>query len=39
MIESDQRQVTVPEFIALAEAIGHDPVELFRSVLRERKSH
>jgi len=36
MIESEQRQVTVPEFIALAEAIGRDPVELFRAVMKRR---
>jgi ribosome-binding protein aMBF1 (putative translation factor) len=33
MIETEQRQVNVPEFIALAEAMGADPLELFRSVL------
>jgi len=38
MIESHQRQVNVPEFIAIAEGLGADPVELFRQVLRERKS-
>jgi len=38
MIESNQRQVNVPEFIAMAEAIGADPAELFRRVLRERKA-
>ena len=37
MIESNQRQVNVPEFIAIAEAMDVDPVELFRQVLRERK--
>ena len=36
MIESHQRQVNVPEFITIAEALGADPVELFRPVLRER---
>jgi transcriptional regulator with XRE-family HTH domain len=36
MIESEQRQVTVPEFITLAEAIGRDPIELFRSVMKRR---
>lgn len=36
MIESHQRQVNVPEFITIAEALGADPVELFRQVLRER---
>jgi transcriptional regulator with XRE-family HTH domain len=34
MIESNQRQVNVPEFIAIAEAIGADPSDLFRRVLR-----
>lgn len=38
MIESNQRQVNVPEFIAIAEALGVDPAELFRQVLRERSS-
>jgi hypothetical protein len=37
MIESNQRQVIGPEFVAIAEAIGVDPVELFRQVLRERE--
>lgn len=36
MIESEQRQVTVPEFIALAEATGADVVELLRTVLKNR---
>jgi ribosome-binding protein aMBF1 (putative translation factor) len=36
MIESHQRQVNVPEFIAIAEALTADPIELFRQVLRER---
>ena len=31
MIETEQRQVTVPEFITLAEAIGKDPIELLRT--------
>jgi ribosome-binding protein aMBF1 (putative translation factor) len=35
MIESEQRQVNVPEFIAIAAAIGADPLELFKNVLRE----
>jgi transcriptional regulator with XRE-family HTH domain len=39
MIESQQRQVNVPEFIAIAEALDADPIELFRQVLRERASH
>ncbi len=38
MIESNQRQVNVPEFIAIAEALGVDPTELFRQVLRERST-
>jgi ribosome-binding protein aMBF1 (putative translation factor) len=38
MIESNQRQVNVPEFIALAEALDIDPAELFRQVLRERST-
>jgi hypothetical protein len=37
MIESNQRQVNVPEFIAIAEAIGADPAELFKRVLRESR--
>ena len=36
MIESNQRQVNMPEFIAIAEALGTDPVDLFRRMLRER---
>ena len=36
MIESNQRQVNVPEFCAIAEALEADPVELFRQVIRER---
>jgi hypothetical protein len=36
MIESNQRQVNVAEFIAIAESLGADPAELFRQVLRER---
>ena len=35
MIETGHRQVTVPEFIALAKAVGGDPIELFRAVLRQ----
>ena len=38
MIESHQRQVNVPEFIAMAEALGADPIDLLRQVLRERES-
>jgi len=36
MIETNQRQVNMPEFIAIAEAIGADPMDLFKRVLRER---
>jgi transcriptional regulator with XRE-family HTH domain len=36
MIESNQRQVNVPEFIAIAETLALDPLDLFRQVLRER---
>jgi transcriptional regulator with XRE-family HTH domain len=32
MIESNQRQVNVPELIAIAEAMGADPTDLFRQV-------
>ena len=35
MIESNQRQVNVPEFIAIAEALDADPADLFRLVVRE----
>jgi len=38
MIESHQRQVNVPEFITISEALNADPLELFRQVLRERTS-
>lgn len=38
MIESNQRQVNMPEFIAIAEAVGADPADLFRRVLRERST-
>jgi ribosome-binding protein aMBF1 (putative translation factor) len=38
MIETEQRQVTVPEFITRAEAIGIDPVDLFRSIIRQRNT-
>jgi hypothetical protein len=31
-----QRQVTVPEFITLAEAIGRDPIELLRAIMKRR---
>lgn len=34
MIESDQRQVSVPEFVAITKAIGADPAKLFLRVLR-----
>ena len=36
MIESHQRRVNVPEFIAIAESLRADPLELFRQVLWER---
>ena len=36
MIESDQRQVTVPELITLAEAMDVDPVDLLKRILRDR---
>ena len=36
MIESHQRQVNVPEFIAIAEVLHADPVDLLRQVLRRR---
>jgi len=35
MIESQQRQVNVPEFVALAEALGVEPEGLFKRVLKE----
>lgn len=35
MIESNQRQVNVPEFIAIAEALEVDPKDLFRQLMRE----
>ena len=35
MIESNQRQVNVPEFLAIAEALDIDPADLFRQLLRE----
>lgn len=34
MIESQQRQVTVPELIKLAVAIGADPIDLFKRIVR-----
>jgi transcriptional regulator with XRE-family HTH domain len=36
MIESNQRQVSVAELIALAEAMDADPMELLKRILRER---
>jgi hypothetical protein len=39
MIDSQQRQVNVPEFLAIAEALDADPIELFRQVVRESDSH
>jgi hypothetical protein len=38
MIESHQRQVNVPEFITISEALGADPLALFRQVMRERSA-
>lgn len=35
MIESNQRQVNVPEFIAIAAAMDAESVELFKRVIRE----
>jgi ribosome-binding protein aMBF1 (putative translation factor) len=35
MIESNQRQVNVPEFIAIAQTLGANPVNLFKRVLKE----
>jgi transcriptional regulator with XRE-family HTH domain len=35
MIESNQRQVNVPEFIVLAKTLGVDPVTLFKRVMKE----
>ena len=39
MIESHQRQVNVPEFIAIAKAVGADPAELFSRVIRLDTEH
>jgi len=36
MIESEQRQVTVPELIVLAETMDADPIDLLRRILRQR---
>jgi ribosome-binding protein aMBF1 (putative translation factor) len=38
MIESEQRQVNVPEFMDLAEAVGEDPIELFAQAYRQSRS-
>jgi len=38
MIESDQRQVNVPEFMDLAEAVGEDPIKLFAQAYRQSRS-
>lgn len=35
MIETGQRQVTVPELITLAKVLGADPIDLLRAVLRQ----
>lgn len=33
MIETDQRQVKMPEFVAIAVAVGTDPVDLMKRVI------
>src|SRR5882724_6204343 len=35
VIETNHRQVKIPEFIAIAKEIGADPVRLFTRVMRE----
>jgi DNA-binding XRE family transcriptional regulator len=35
MIEINQRQVKIPEFIAIAEQTGVEPVSLFKTLMRE----
>ena len=35
MIESNQRQVNVPEFLAIAAALDTEPADLFRQLMRE----
>ena len=35
MVETEQRQVTVPEFIVLARAVGADPLKLLEAVLKQ----
>ena len=35
MIESNQRQVNVPEFLAIAAALDAEPTDLFRQLMRE----
>ena len=35
MIETNQRQVNVPEFLILAKTLEIDPIELLKQVLRE----
>ena len=34
LIEGSQRRLDLVEFIRLAQALGHDPVELFREIFR-----
>ena len=38
MIESEQRQVSVPELITLAEALDADPLDVFRRILRAKNT-
>jgi transcriptional regulator with XRE-family HTH domain len=33
MIETNQRQVKMPEFIAIAEQVGVDPIKLFKTLI------
>jgi ribosome-binding protein aMBF1 (putative translation factor) len=35
MVETNQRQVKMPEFIAIAEQIGVEPVKLFKALMNE----
>jgi hypothetical protein len=37
MIETEQRQVNVPELITLCEAMGADPVDVFKQIVRAIK--
>lgn len=38
MIESQQRQVNVPELITLSDAMGADPVDVFKRIVRATKA-